>query len=104
MARDGIAPAWLGHVAPQRRTPVRATLQVAAAIALLTFVAPILSLAQVTGYVTLAVFAAVNLALIALSRRADWRGRRSLGLWGALGLLLCAGLIVYEIIRLAAGL
>lgn len=99
MAGDGLLPAWIGKVSPTRRTPVRATFLVAAIIAALMFAAPMVELAQATGYITLAVFAAVNVALVLLARRADWRGRRRLAWWGVLGAVLCLGLVGYETAR-----
>jgi APA family basic amino acid/polyamine antiporter len=101
MASDGLLPAWIGKVSPTRRTPIRATVVTAVAILALTLIAPMLSLAQATGYITLLVFAAINIALVRLSLRPDWRGPRQLGWWGILGAVLCLGLIGYEAARIA---
>lgn len=101
MARDGLLPAWIGSVSPTRRTPIRATIVTAVAIVVLTLVAPMLGLAQATGYITLVVFAAINISLFRLSRRPDWRGPRRLGWWGILGAALCLGLVAYEAARIA---
>lgn len=96
MASDGLLPAWIGKVSPSRRTPIRATVLVAFIIAILALTAPMLGLAQATGYITLAVFAVVNVSLILLARRPDWHGSRRLAIWGYVGALLSAGLIFYE--------
>lgn len=103
MASDGLLPAWIGAVSPARRIPVRATLLTAAAIAVLTLVAPMVSLAQATGYVTLAVFTAVNVSLFRLASGAAWRGPRHVRWWGIVGAALSVGLIVYEAARIVSG-
>ncbi len=103
MANEGLLPAWLGAIAPARRTPMRATVLVTLLIAALAFAAPMLRLAQATGYVTLAVFALINLSLFRLAARADWPGKRSARWWGALGAVLAAGLLLYEAQRHIAG-
>jgi basic amino acid/polyamine antiporter, APA family len=99
MAREGLVPKWLGAIEPRRRTPLRATLIVTAIIAVLALTAPILRLAQATGYVTLAVFALVNLSLFRIASRTDWPGPRRQRLWGLAGAALAGGLLVFEIVR-----
>ena len=99
MARDGLLPAWLGKIAPRRRTPVRATLLVTAAIAALALTAPMVTLAQATGYITLGVFAVVNFSLFHLAGQKDWHGSRRVRWWGMLGAILSLGLLGYEIWR-----
>jgi amino acid transporter len=94
MSRDGLMPAWLGSVSPRRRTPVRATMLVSIVIAALALTAPLLALAQASSYVTLAVFAAVNLSLFRIaSGPARW--------WGIAGAALVLALLAYEGLRLA---
>jgi amino acid transporter len=99
MAREGLLPAWLGAVEPRRRTPLRATVIVTLIIAALALSAPILYLAQATGYLTLAVFALVNLSLFRIASRSDWQGPRRQRLWGLLGAAMAGGLLVFEIVR-----
>lgn len=96
MANDGLLPPWIGAVSKSRRTPVRATLMTAAAIAVLAAIAPMVGLAQATGYVTLAVFAAVNVSLYRLASRPTWRGPGHVRWWGVAGAALSLGLIGYE--------
>jgi amino acid transporter len=103
MATDGLLPAWLGKIAPRRRTPIRATLLVTIAIAVLALTAPMVTLAQATGYITLVVFAVVNLSLFHLAGRKDWQGSRRLRWWGAAGAILTLGLLAYEVWRLIRG-
>jgi amino acid transporter len=99
MAERKLLPAWLGKVSPTRRTPVRATVVVTAAVGILSLLAPMLGLAQATGYVTLAVFAIVNLSLFRLASRPDWPRRRGERWWGLAGAALSLGLLLYEIVR-----
>ena len=99
MAREGLMPAWLGAVHPRRRTPVRATLLVTLAIVALALAAPMLGLAQATGYITLVVFTLVNLSLFRIAGRADWPGSPRQRWWGLLGAILSAALLLYEIFR-----
>jgi APA family basic amino acid/polyamine antiporter len=101
MARDGLLPEWFGAVAPKRRTPVRATVLVTIAIAVLALITPMVTLAQATGYVTLAVFAVVNLSLVNLARRPGWKGSRHLLWWGVAGAVLTLALLGYETWRVA---
>jgi amino acid transporter len=99
MAREGLLPAWLGAIEPRRRTPLRATLIVTVIIAALALAAPLLTLAQASGYLTLFVFALVNLSLFRIASRADWPGPRRQRLWGLLGAALAGGLLAFEIAR-----
>ena len=69
MAREGRLPAWLGKVSPRTRTPVRATVLVAAVVLGMAFAAPLDVLAETTSEVLLAIFFLVNAALVALKLR-----------------------------------
>lgn len=104
MARDGLLPAWIGKVAPHRRTPVRATVLVATAIAALALSAPMVALAQATGYVTLLVFIAVNLSLFRLAGHQNWKGNPRVRWWGVIGAALSLSLLAYESWRLIGGI
>lgn len=103
MANDGLLPEWIGAVSKSRRTPVRATLFTAAAIAVLATVAPMVGLAQATGYITLIIFTAVNVSLFRLASRPDWRGARHLRWWGVVGAALSIGLLAYDGVRMISG-
>jgi basic amino acid/polyamine antiporter, APA family len=100
MAREGLLPAWLGAIEPRRRTPLRATAIVTAIIAVLALAVPLLALARASGYVTLLVFALVNLSLLRIASRADWSGPRRQRWWGVLGAALAGGLLAFELVRL----
>ncbi len=96
MANEGMLPSVLASVSPKRRTPLLATVIVSAAIAVLVLAASMLGLAQATGFVTLAVFAAVNLSLFVLAGRPSWPGKRSDRWWGIVGAFLAVALLLYE--------
>lgn len=100
MAREGLLrPAWLGSIQPRRRTPVNATFVVSGAIVVLVLVLPMVRLAEVTSYVTLAVFTVVNLSLWRLSRRSTERGSRFRAIWGLAAASLTLGVLVADILR-----
>jgi len=69
MARQGDLPRGLAQVNAKTNTPLLATWLAVAVALLLALVAPIERLAEGTSIATLVVFAAVNLALIALRRK-----------------------------------
>jgi amino acid transporter len=92
MASSGHAPVFLGSVHPRRHTPATATILAVIVIVLLALWFPLLTLAKVTSFVILAIFALINLSLL----RLKWRGViRRRGLWIPFtGLLLSVGLII----------
>jgi amino acid transporter len=69
LARRGGAPGWMGSVSERTSTPVLATLVAAAAALLLALFLPLRTLAAITSFVMLLVFASSNAALIRLERR-----------------------------------
>lgn len=100
MSRDGlIRPAWLAHLNRRRSTPVPATILVALLIGALVALVPIVSLAEVTSYVTLAVFTMVNFSLWRLMRRSTEPSRTWKAVWGLVAGCLTVGLVVAEIAR-----
>lgn len=66
LAKQGWLPSRLSTVHPKLKTPILATLTIAAAVLVLALTLPLVKLAEATSYVTLAVFAIVNIALIKL--------------------------------------
>jgi amino acid transporter len=87
MAKEAMAPGWLGLLHESRQTPIAATLAVALAILSFGLTVPFLALAEATSLVMLMVFGAVNLSLFLLGSRAGaaapLRQRRCWGLFGA---------------------
>ncbi|NNC81829.1 MAG: amino acid permease [Acidimicrobiales bacterium] len=95
MAADGQLHHWLAVIEPERQTPVRATLLVAGAIAVLAVLFPLVELARITSIITLAVFTAVNVALVRLARS----GALRIGRWwlnGVIGAIVAAALGVWQ--------
>jgi amino acid transporter len=73
LSRDGHLPAWLGRLNPATQTPIRATLLVASCVLLLALSLPLGTLAQITSFIILMVFALVNLSLWRIKRRSPAR-------------------------------
>lgn len=69
MARQGQAPGFLARVHRITRTPLAATLVITAIVLLLALGLPIVALAKITSSFLLAVYGAVNLALLAIKAR-----------------------------------
>jgi len=68
MSKDGLLPAWIGHVHPGFRTPWLATLSTGALCALGASFAPIKSLAELVNIGTLLAFVIVCVSVIVLRR------------------------------------
>ena len=69
MSRQGWLPAILSRVHPATRTPLVATALVTAVALLFGLWLPLLSLARLTSFITLIVFALINLSLWQVKRR-----------------------------------
>lgn len=95
LAQQGSLPARLGRVHARRRTPLRATLLVVALSLLAALWLPIGTLAEATSLVTLAVFALVLAAFLAILRREGQPWHR--GVAPLLGLLATGGLLAWEL-------
>ncbi|MHA1548027.1 MAG: hypothetical protein ACTSYE_03760, partial [Alphaproteobacteria bacterium] len=65
----------------------------------LALTAPLLALAQLTGYITLTVFTLINLSLWRIAGRESWTGRKWYRWWGLFSGVLAAGLLAFEITR-----
>jgi amino acid transporter len=99
MAREGIAPVTFATVNARTRTPVRATLAVTFVILLMALWLPLVKLAETTSFITLTVFALINLALWRLKVRAPHPpGIVRYPLWVPVtGFALCIGLLLFRI-------
>jgi amino acid transporter len=100
MSREGMIASWPGAIHPTRQTPVRAVALVTGAIAVLALTTPLVQLAQLTSFVLLVVFAAVNASLFLIGRRSPpgshlcrWRH------WGLAGTAFALMLAMAELIR-----
>jgi amino acid transporter len=69
MSRQGWIPAAFGKVHRRTRTPLAATLLVAASVLVLALAVPLVQLAKATSFVILVVFVLVHAALLNLKRR-----------------------------------
>lgn len=69
LANQGWLPDLIGKIHPYTRTPVVATVMVATAILIFAIWLPLLTLAQITSFITLLVFTLVNLSLIIIKLR-----------------------------------
>ncbi|MEO3431330.1 APC family permease [Pelagibius sp. CAU 1746] len=106
LSAQGWLPSLFAEIHARRRTPVVATLAVAAVTAGFALLLPLETLARGTSLVTLVIFATVNLALWRLKARAPApAGAVTFPRWISLcGCLVCAAVLVLEVGRLAAGL
>jgi amino acid transporter len=99
LARQGHLPEALGRVHGETQAPRIATLVVIAIAASLAMSAPIEALADWTTRVMLVIFAAVNLALVAIKLRGEPAapGIRTWPVWiPLLGAIVCLSLLVLE--------
>ncbi len=69
MANRGWMPGWLETIHPITRIPLNSTLLIVALMIFFALMLPMVTLAELTSYLVLTVFALVNLALIKIKRR-----------------------------------
>ncbi|MCW5697443.1 MAG: amino acid permease [Bauldia sp.] len=100
MSRDRMIRApWLATLLPVRRTPAVATGLVAVIVATLILVLPLVDLAEITSYVTLAVFTIVNLSLFRIASRPGPAHHRLAAASGLVAALLSAALLVAGLVQ-----
>lgn len=92
MARDGLLPAPLARLSGESRTPRVAVLALLPVVAALVLAGNIAQLASATVLLLLAVFAAVNVALLVLQRRPG-EGFEVPGFVPAAGAVVCLALL-----------
>lgn len=68
LANKGWLPALLSYVNPVTRTPLNAILLVVLVVSILSLLFELVTLAQLTSYIILSVFALVNLALLVIKK------------------------------------
>jgi len=68
MSREGWLPKSVGKINARTQTPIVATVLVSIAVLILALALPLVTLAKVTSFAILAVFAIISLALIRLKR------------------------------------
>ncbi len=104
LARQGWLPAGLGRVSGLTHTPLVATAVVTASILVFALFLPLTTLAEGAALVTLIIFAMVNAALLLVRRRDRTRphGFRA-PIWAPVcGVLVCAGMAVFQIVEFGA--
>lgn len=103
LAKQGRIPGWIGAVNPRTGTPVRATIAIGLSILLLAAAFPIVTLAESTSFIILLIFAAVNLSLLAMKRRAGPATPAfCVPTWvPASGFVVCCGFVVLQLLRFA---
>ncbi len=99
MGSQGLAPAALFKVNPVTRTPVRATLLVAALVLALSLGMPLVRLAEITSFITLVVFAVIHVTLLRVKMdRPIQPGTVSYPLWiPVVGLVTTLSVLLYQI-------
>lgn len=99
MGSQGLAPAALFNVNPVTRTPVRATLLVAALVLALSLGMPVVRLAEITSFITLVVFAVIHVTLLRVKLdRPIQPGTVSYPLWiPVAGFVTTLSVLLYQI-------
>lgn len=98
MGNEGLAPRWFSNVDPERQTPARATVFVAAMVLVLALLFPLVQLASATSLVTLGVFALVNLALFRLGTSEAAGNLHDRRWWGLAGVILCLSIAGFQLL------
>jgi len=102
MSSQRLIPALFAAVHPRTQTPLLATAFVAVLVLLLALALPLLTLAETTSFITLMVFAAVNLALWRLKMKEGVAQAEviNLPMWvPAVGGLLCVAFILIQLLQ-----
>ncbi len=99
MARQNVAPQLFGSVNPLTRTPVHATVATTIGVLILALWLPLVTLARTTSFITLAVFALVNLALWRLKILSPYpAGVVRYPLWvPVIGFMLCLSFMITQL-------
>lgn len=104
-ARRGWLPGLFGEVNARTRTPLLATSVITLLIIVMALWLPLLTLAQITSFITLLVFTLVNLALVRIKlREPEVAGIRTYPLAIPVAGVFCtAGLILFQLYHWLAG-
>lgn len=105
MSRQGWIPTALGVVNPRTRTPLRATAIIIGLVLLFALWLPLLSLAKLVSFITLAVFALMNFSLILIKLRTPQpEDILILPMWvPVIGLLLSSTMLIYQSVQVLIG-
>lgn len=105
MGCQGLAPGWFAAVFARTQTPIRATVLIALAVWILTIGFPLVTLAKLTSFIILIVFAMVNASLVVVRlRESQVQGRLPIDiLLPAMGTLLCMGFLLMQLVNVFGG-
>jgi basic amino acid/polyamine antiporter, APA family len=105
MSREGWLPKIIGKVHPRTQTPIIATALVVAMILVFALALPLVTLAKVTSFALLVVFALIGVALIRMKRREPaWPGVFSVPMWVPYGSVATAIVLLgFHVFDLFAG-
>ena len=101
MGHRGWLPVWFSRIYSPTRTPINSTLVVAALILFFAILLPIVTLAEMTSFLILIVFALINLALIKIKKQHPQpEGVRVFSLWiPRLGFVTAVTFLLLNVIR-----
>ena len=101
MSRDGALPGWFASVSPRTNTPIAATLFTGVVVLLFALALPLVTLAEITSFIILAVFTLVNASYFRLRLRARTHNR--IAIIPLVAIVLCVFLLaVQSYVRLVA--
>jgi amino acid transporter len=100
MAREGWLPRALAYVHPRTQTPLATTAVMTAAVLALALWFPLVTLAKVTSFILLSVFALVNLALVRIKLRGPApAGVRTFPVWvPCVAFVLCLAILAFQML------
>jgi amino acid transporter len=103
MSREGWLHSAFGKVHPRRQTPLLATAVTTAIVLCLALWLPLVTLAKVTSFIILVVFALINLALVRIKRRETKpAGIRVYPAWIPIaGFVTASGFVLFQIYQLS---
>lgn len=101
MSHRGWLPPWFSQIHSLTRTPINSTLVVAGLILFFSILLPIVTLAEMTSFLILIVFALINLALIKIKQRYPQpEGVRVFSVWiPRLGFVTATLFLILNVIR-----
>ena len=100
MSNRGWLPKIFSHVNKKTHTPIPSILTAAVIIMVLALSLPLLSLAKITSFITLTIFALINLALWRIKARGDSTTRFCIPIWVPLSGAICSSLfLIFQVIQ-----
>jgi amino acid transporter len=101
MSNMGWLPKVFSSINRRTRTPIPSILTVSVIILMLALWLPLLSLAKLTSFITLTIFALINLALWRVKLRKEKHKGFSIPAWvPLLGAFCCGSFVIYQLIQL----